>query len=321
MLRAIIDKVLSTQSVRDKVAIANTHSALGNQVNYQDPLSMMQHTIGIGDDCAAIPDGTGGFLLFATEGIISAFVEASPWFAGYSSVMVNINDVCSMGGLPLAVTDVLWLKDEEAGKEIWEGMKAASDAYGVPIVGGHTCYRSEKSQLAVSILGKASKLLQDTAAKPGQILMMAVDLKGDYYGDYPFWNASTMADPAYLKGIMRLMYELRERDWSEAAKDISMGGIIGTLAMFLQNSSAGASVNLEAIPCPTGIEWEKWLISFPSFGYLFTCSKENCGAIEAHFQSAAISCKPIGEINDSRHISIINNKEQVDINLNFAYYA
>src|ERR1700692_3866395 len=154
MLKGIIDKIMANQSVIDKINIAGTHLNIGNDVIYTDPLvTGKHHVIPIGDDCAAIPDGQGGYLLFAGEGMISSFAETSPWFAGYSAVMVNISDVCAMGGLPLAVTDVIWLQDESSGKEIWAGMKAASEAYGIPIVGGHTCYRSEKKHLAVSVLG------------------------------------------------------------------------------------------------------------------------------------------------------------------------
>jgi hypothetical protein len=53
--------------------------------------------IGLGDDCAVIPDADG-HLLFAIEGLVEDFVEQMPWFAGYSAVMVNLSDVAAMGG-------------------------------------------------------------------------------------------------------------------------------------------------------------------------------------------------------------------------------
>ncbi|MDI7048014.1 hypothetical protein QMN58_31425, partial [Escherichia coli] len=48
--------------------------------------------VAVGDDCAALPDGDA-YLLFAIEGMVSDFVQAMPWFAGYSSVMVNVSDI------------------------------------------------------------------------------------------------------------------------------------------------------------------------------------------------------------------------------------
>ena len=47
-----------------------------------------------GDDCAVLPDPSGqAHLLLAIEGLASDFVQAMPWFAGYSAVMVNLSDI------------------------------------------------------------------------------------------------------------------------------------------------------------------------------------------------------------------------------------
>lgn len=317
MLQEIIDKVMANQSVIDKINIALTHLNIGRETSYKDPLSAENHhVISIGDDCAAIPDGHGGYLLFAAEGMISSFAAASPWFAGYSAVMVNISDVCAMGGLPMAVTDVLWVKDEQQGQEIWAGMQAASKAYAVPIVGGHTCYRSEQKHLAVSILGKANNLLTSFDAKPGETLMVAIDLNGKYYENYPFWNASTTAAPAHLQASVKLMYQIAEQGLSTTAKDISMGGIIGTLAMLMHTSSIGASIYLDKLPKPAEVAWEKWLVSFPSFGYLFTCKSEDQSAIRVLFASEDISCEAIGEIQAGKTMLINYQNETTKIELN-----
>ena len=58
-----------------------------------------------GDDAAALPNGEG-FVLFAAEGMRSEFLAADPWFCGFCSVMVNLNDIAAMGGRPWAITDV-----------------------------------------------------------------------------------------------------------------------------------------------------------------------------------------------------------------------
>lgn len=308
---------MANQSVIDKINIAVTHSNIGSEVSYFDPLlAGDRHVIPIGDDCAAIPDGHGGYLLFAAEGMISSFAEVSPWFAGYSAVMVNISDVCAMGGLPMAVTDVLWVKNDTQGQEIWAGMQAASKAYGVPIVGGHTCYRSEQKHLAVSILGKAKNLLTSYDAKPGETLMMAIDMNGKYYENYPFWNASTTASPVHLQKIIKLMYQLAEDGLSHTAKDISMGGIIGTLAMLMHTSEVGAVINLDKVQKPIDVAWEKWLVSFPSFGYLFTCKAENIEQVITLFSNAAITCKAIGEITSGKTMTVNYQQEEINIELN-----
>ena len=119
---------LRTQAgVADKLAITRAYA----------PAQELAGAIRVGDDCAAIPDNDG-FLLFAGEGMLESFVETDPWFAGYSAVMVNLSDIAAMGGRPLAIVDILWTPELEKGATIWEGITAASQAYGVPVVGGHT---------------------------------------------------------------------------------------------------------------------------------------------------------------------------------------
>ena len=131
----------------------------------------------VGDDCAAIPDGDG-FLLFAIEGFMNEFVADDPWFAGWCGVMVNISDVAAMGGRPIAVVDAVWAAGEGQAAPVLDGMRAASAAYGVPIVGGHSNARTDRGQLAVAILGRAKRLLTSFDARPDDRLIAAIDLRG-----------------------------------------------------------------------------------------------------------------------------------------------
>ncbi|HSI39879.1 MAG TPA: AIR synthase related protein, partial [Xanthobacteraceae bacterium] len=97
--------------------------------------------IPVGDDCAAIPDGDG-FLLLAIEGFMNEFVAGDPWFAGWCGVMVNISDIAAMGGRPIAVVDAVWADGEDKAAPVLEGLRAASERFGVPLVGGHTNIRT-----------------------------------------------------------------------------------------------------------------------------------------------------------------------------------
>jgi selenophosphate synthetase-related protein len=59
-----------------------------------------------------------------------------------------------------------------------------------------------------------------------------------------------------------------------AAKDISMGGLVGTAAMFCEASGCGLSLDLGAIQPPVGVALEPWLSCFPSFGFLLAARPE-----------------------------------------------
>jgi AIR synthase-related protein len=259
--------------------------------------------VAVGDDCAAIADGDG-YLLFAIEGFVDDFVRESPWFAGYCGVMVNVSDIAAMGGRPLAVVDAVWSDGMSPAAEVLTGMAEASRRYRVPIVGGHTNNRSERGQLAVAILGRANKLLTSFDARPGDHLLMAIDLRGAYGGDKPYWNASTTAPDDRLRGDLELLPTLAERGLCDAAKDISMAGAVGTALMLLECSGVGATIRLDAIPRPQGIPMLRWLQSFPSFGFVLSVRPEKVADVIAHFAARDIACAAVGEVDASSEVSL-----------------
>lgn len=185
-----------------------------------------------GDDCALIPDGSG-YKLLAIEGFINRFVAEDPWFAGWCGVMVNLSDIAAMGGRPLAVVNALWDEAQPHAAQILQGMAAASRAYQVPIVGGHTNLRSDRSQLAVAVLGETASPLSSSAAQAGQTLMVAINLQGRWHPPGNNWDAATRADPAELRRALALLPELAAEGSLCAAKDISQAGLAGTLTTVL----------------------------------------------------------------------------------------
>ena len=261
----------------------------------------------LGDDCAAIanPSGTG-HLLFAAEGMQQSLLEDDPWFAGYTAVMVNLSDIAAMGGRPIAVTDIIWTPSEAISSPIWQGMQAAAQAYGVPIVGGHTTrISSGKASLGTAVLGHAGeRLITSFDAKPDDIIVIAVDLHGGYQGDKLFWNSSTGSSPERLRAELEMLPSLAEKGLCRAGRDISNGGIIGTLAMLCNCSGVGAVLDLENLPCPMDVEIERWLVSFPSFGYLLAISPEDLANTRSHFTATRITCREIGRFTSSPEITI-----------------
>lgn len=263
----------------------------------------------VGDDCAAIPD-SDGYLLFAIEGFVDDFVEAMPWFAGYCGVMVNVSDIYAMGGRPLAVVDAIWSAGAEGSRAVLEGMAEASRRYGVPVVGGHTNHRCNRSQLAVAILGRAKRLLTSFDARPDQRLLMAVDLRGVYQEPHPYWNASTSAPAERLRADLELLPALAEDGLCGAGKDISMAGAIGTALMLLECSGVGAVIDVQAIPRPEGVPLLRWLQSFPSFGFVLSVDAANAEAVCQRFQARGIACADVGTVTASPQVWLQAEGEQ-----------
>lgn len=276
-------------------------------------------TVPNGDDCAVLPDPAGsGYLLFAIEGLVRDFVEAMPWFAGYSAVMVNLSDVAAMGGRPVAVVDALWSDGDAMAGELLAGMRAAAERYGVPLVGGHTNLRADSAQLAVSVLGRALRLIQSFTARPGDVLLMAVDLRGRWHDPYPFWDASTTAPAARLRADMELLPRLAEDGLVDAGKDISMAGLLGTLLMLIECSKVGASVDLDRIPRPPGVGHDtasllRWLQAFPSFGYLLSVRPEKADTVSSRFIDRGVACSAIGEVTGGSRLDLVDGEQQATL--------
>lgn len=297
-LAGLVERLRESRGFRHKSDISQVLSRLPSNAQ----------SVAIGDDCAAIPDGDG-YLLFAIEGMVSDFVRAMPWFAGYSGVMVNVSDIYAMGGRPLAVVDALWSGNAEDAGDVLAGMAAASEVYGVPVVGGHSNMRSDGAQLAVAIVGRARKLLTSFDARPGDALVMAVDLRGRFEEPYPFWNASVGSPEGRARADFELLPALAEDGLCDAAKDISMAGALGTALMLLDCSEMGARIDLDALPCPADVDIERWLTAFPSFGYVLSVRREHVGEVLARFAGRDLASAVIGEVDDSREVVVTRGDE------------
>lgn len=262
-----------------------------------------------GDDTAALPDEQG-YTLFAAEGLRPELVAGDPWFAGFCSVMVNLSDVAAMGGRPWAVVDTLFMGTGE-NERVLEGMQAASELFGVPVVGGHTARVPGPTMLSVAVIGRAKRLISSHAARPGQTLLMAVDLRGSFRGAGGAFNAATAASAKQLRANLAVLPELAEAGLVGAGKDISMAGVCGSLAMLLETSRVGAVLDLAAIPAPSEVDPLRWLTAFPSFGFVLAVDPEAIAAVCARFDAVGVTCAAVGRVDDSRKLSLRYEAEQL----------
>jgi AIR synthase-related protein len=266
----------------------------------------------LGDDCAAIPDREG-YLLLAAEGMWPALVESEPRFAAYCAILVNASDVYAMGGRPLAVVDTLFARTPDAAAPLWEGLAEAAEHLGVPVVGGHTNLHSPYAALAAAVVGRARCLLTSFAARPGDELIAAIDLRGEMHPRHPFWNAATGAPAARLRADYEILPWLAEAGLAGAAKDISMGGLVGTALMLLESSGVGGSLRLEAIPRPLSIPLATWLLAFPSYGFLLSVPPGHAAAVLRAFGDRAIEAAIIGSVDSGRHLTLASGAERTTL--------
>jgi uncharacterized protein len=306
-LAAQLKQSLSLQQKQDIQTAAQACSRLYS--TWLTPEQSNSH-IQLGDDCAAIPDADS-YLLLAAEGMLPQFLETDPWFAGWSAVMVNVSDIYAMGGRPLAVVDTLWSQSHYNTEALWAGMTSAAQAYQVPIVGGHTNSHSPYNALSVAILGRAQRLMTSFNAQPGDQLLLASDFRGQPHPNYPFWNAATTAVPAQLRQNLAILPHLAELGLCDAGKDVSNGGIIGTALMLLETSGCGAVLDLDAVPCPAPLTLDRWLVNFPSYGFLLSVRPQHVAAVQTCFQQQDLICETIGTIQTEPTLILQSQQESV----------
>ncbi len=299
-LENLCEELRSLPEIKSKSAITSAADLVKNN-SAQD----LETLYGLpGDDCAAFRSGEG-YQLLAMEGMQPQFVASDPRAAGWSSVMVNVSDIAAMGGRASAIVNAYWHSDSEKSKELLFHIKRACDVFGVAFSGGHSSIHNEFSPgLAVAITGYAKKLLSCYHVKPGQRLFMVTDLTGSWHGDLPYWGCVLGKSNEEIRRQWQVPAELAELGLVEASKDISNGGVLGTLIMMLELTGCGASLDLKAIPKPEGADLIRWLRAFQSFGFIFAVDVSKTSQLLNYFKSSHLSCAPIGTITDSGKVMI-----------------
>jgi uncharacterized protein len=211
-------------------------------------------------------------------------------------VLVNLSDIAAMGGTPLAVVNSLWSSGGEHAHQLLAGMRSASEKFAIPVVGGHTNLHSPYNALSVAVLGTLrGPVLSARAAVPGDACFLLVNVHGRFHRHYPFWDAATHAEPGPLRDHLALLADLACAGTVHAAKDISMGGLVGTAVMFAEAAGCALEICIEAIQPPPGVDQETWLTCFPSYGYLLAVDPSRREALrEATAPHAELICARIG---------------------------
>jgi selenophosphate synthetase-related protein len=254
-----------------------------------------------GDDAALIAHADG-FLVVCGEAMSPPFVLHDPFGAGSAAVVTNVSDVRAMGGRPLALVDMLVSPGHEHANTVLEGIAWAAGKLGVNVVGGHLTIGHEPA-LSASCTGFAKTPLRASAAKPGDQLVAAFATEGRWMSDtQPFWTSLHDRDDALLKTDGDALVEVAEQGLAHAARDVSMPGIAGSLLQMIEGAGCGADLHLEAIPKPHGAPLERWLLTFPSFGFLLATTQpdETCAA----FTNRGLQAAQCGTFDDTHTLKL-----------------
>lgn len=303
---------MADPSLDDLVAVVRSHPGLRSKASIGivgEVFGPGDWIAGPGDDGAIVDDGEGR-LVVCGEALYPPFAQRDPYGAGAAAVLANVNDVAAMGGEPLAIVDTL-VGEEEACRAALEGMRYASGLYQVPIVGGHLTVAPQPLSISAFAVGRCRTPLTATAARAGQRLGLLACLEGEMRADFPFFRSF---DPRgdRLGGDVRLLADLADAGICVAAKDVSMAGLIGSLAMLLEPTGCGVTVELSDVPRPDGVDLDVWLIAFPCLAFLL-CVPDG-GDAEAACAAAAdrrgLSYASLGVLDDTGRIDLTDGAER-----------
>jgi selenophosphate synthetase-related protein len=199
-----------------------------------------------------------------------------------------------------------------------EGVRKGCEKFKVPMVGGHMNPDSQETSLSVSILGTARKLLKSTNAKAGQKIVLAVDLDGSdgQCKSVISWDANSGKTSSYVIERLDILRHIAEEGMCQTAKDVSNGGILGTISLLCECSRKGGVVNLDALPSPPGVSLLNWLKAFLSYGFIL-CVDDSClAACLDSFHKKGMDAVVIGEVIEENKL-ILQFKDAREILFDF----
>lgn len=146
---------------------------------------------GIGDDAAVTKISEEEAMVLSTDMLLEwihfdlAYTPLK--HLGYKAVVVNLSDVYAMNARPTHITVSIALSNRfslEAVDELYAGIRAACDVYGVDLVGGDTCASPKGLILSITAWGKAkpADIVYRSGAKAGDLLCATGDFGGAYVG-------------------------------------------------------------------------------------------------------------------------------------------
>lgn len=144
----------------------------------------------VGDDAAVIDCGDK-YMLMSTdlmlEGIHFDLTYTPLKHLGFKAVVVAISDICAMNARATQLTVSLGLSSKisvEMLEELYEGINAACEAYGVDLVGGDTSASVNGLTISLSAIGFVDKdrVVYRSGAKVNDLICVTGSLGAAYMG-------------------------------------------------------------------------------------------------------------------------------------------
>ena len=270
----------------------------------------------IGEDSAAIDLGGDNLILLSTDAVIPELAQSKPYVAGYAAILVNVNDIYAAGGRPIVAMVNIAFTELKNGVRVMEGICEAGQKFRVEVVRGHTTPNAPINSVSASICGTVPRdsYVSAGGAQDGDRLILAVDLQGRISPNYEYgWDTTALKESREVLKRYEAMRVLSKRKLLNAAKDLSNGGIIGTILLLLEYAQKGAKIDLARIPVPEGLDLRTWLKMYISTGFVVATRKEAVEQVIATFQKHELHAAEVGLVDDSQKLVLTLDEDAMTI--------
>ena len=253
--------------------------------------------LGIGDDCAVIPQRDGLETLVTTDMLVegSHFLleDIDPYSLGWKSAAVNLSDIAGMGGKPVGTFLSVALPkslDDSFLEGFFRGYKDLSDRFDCPLLGGDTTASPDRMCINVTVLGScaAGRSRKRSAAQPGDLVCVTGPLGDSAAG------LKVILDKVERSEEETILRERHYRPLPRVEEGMKLAGTPGVNAMMdisdgigsdlrhiLEESGKGARVDVRSLPLSAELRtvcarraWDPVVLALDGgedYELLFTC--------------------------------------------------
>jgi thiamine-monophosphate kinase len=225
---------------------------------------MPDGVLGIGDDCAVLPQTGGMETLVSTDMLLegSHFLRGDipARLLGWKSAAVNFSDIAAMGGRPVGSFLSLGLPaglDSDWMDAFLAGYKECSQYCGAPLLGGDTTTSQDGIAINVTVIGQCQRgrSRKRSSAVPGDLVCVtgplgdsAAGLQAILQGVRGSEDAKALVERHY-RPVPRVSegQALAATPGVHAMMDIS-DGVASDLRHILKASGVGAAVRTQDVP-------------------------------------------------------------------------
>jgi len=315
MLDKIAEYIRSNRNIIEKTEISPFVQNI-NKNSYKSPRIFSD----IGQDSAAIKNDNDMLTLITTDRIKTSYIEIFPSGAGFSSILVGVDDIYACGGKPLAVSIIISFRDQIIGQKMIDGICKGSKLFEVPIVRGHTNIK-EFNELSSTVIGeiKRDEYISATNAQNRDKIILAVDFSGKVgRASKLHWDTVTYKSSEEVLRKRKSMNEIAKLKIVNSAKDISNGGIFGTILQLINYSKVGANISVDKIEIPPLLKNNKYTLEtyiqmYLTTSYILTTQQEHLEEIIKIFDNHGLTAIVIGEIITKNVLKINDGKDSIEV--------